>query len=129
MTVTPRARIRVLPDAVADQIAAGEVVERPASAVKELAENALDAGATQIRIAVEQGGKTLIEVSDDGSGMDRDDALLALERHATSKISSASDLVGSRPSASGEKHSPRSLRFRASPSPRPTTMDPPPSSR
>jgi DNA mismatch repair protein MutL len=94
MTVTPRARIRVLPDAVADQIAAGEVVERPASAVKELAENALDAGATQIRIAVEQGGKTLIEVSDDGSGMDRDDALLALERHATSKIASASDLVG-----------------------------------
>lgn len=94
MMVTPRARIRVLPDAVADQIAAGEVVERPASAVKELAENALDAGATQVRITVEQGGKTLIEVSDDGSGMDRDDALLALERHATSKISSASDLVG-----------------------------------
>jgi len=94
MTVTPRARIRVLPDAVADQIAAGEVVERPASAVKELAENALDAGATQVRISVEQGGKILIEVSDDGSGMDRDDALLALERHATSKISAASDLVG-----------------------------------
>jgi DNA mismatch repair protein MutL len=94
MTVTPRGRIRVLPDAVADQIAAGEVVERPASAVKELVENALDAGATQVRIAVEQGGKTLIEVSDDGSGMDRDDALLALERHATSKIAAASDLVG-----------------------------------
>ena len=94
MTVTPRGRIRVLPDAVADQIAAGEVVERPASAVKELVENALDAGAVQVRIAVEQGGKTLIEVSDDGSGMDRDDALLALERHATSKISAASDLVG-----------------------------------
>ena len=94
MKVIPRVRIRVLPDAVADQIAAGEVVERPASAVKELVENALDAGATQVRIAVEQGGKTLIEVSDDGSGMDRDDALLALERHATSKIASASDLVG-----------------------------------
>jgi len=94
MTVTPRGRIRVLPDAVADQIAAGEVVERPASAVKELAENALDAGATLVCIAVEQGGKTLIEVSDDGSGMDRDDALLALERHATSKIAVASDLVG-----------------------------------
>ena len=94
MTVTRRARIRVLPDAVADQIAAGEVVERPASAVKELVENAIDAGATQVRISVEQGGKTLIEVSDDGSGMDRDDALLALERHATSKITSAGDLVG-----------------------------------
>ncbi len=94
MTVTPRVRIRVLPDGVADQIAAGEVVERPASAVKELAENALDAGATLVRIAVEQGGKTLIEVSDDGSGMDRDDALLALERHATSKIAAASDLIG-----------------------------------
>ena len=89
-------RIAVLPSAVADQIAAGEVVERPASAVKELAENALDAGAVRIRIDLEQGGKTLIEVSDDGHGMGREDAVLALDRHATSKIRSATDLVGVR---------------------------------
>src|SRR5881398_1472602 len=88
------ARIAVLPSAVADQIAAGEVVERPASAVKELVENALDAGATSIDVHVEDGGRQLIRVSDDGSGMERDDALLALERHATSKIRHASDLVG-----------------------------------
>lgn len=87
-------RIRILPDAVADQIAAGEVVERPASVAKELAENALDAGATVVRIRAEQGGKTLLEVADDGHGMDRDDALLALDRHATSKIQSAADLIG-----------------------------------
>ena len=88
------ARIAVLPSAVADQIAAGEVVERPASAVKELVENALDAGATAIDVAVEEGGRQSIRVSDDGIGMERDDALLALERHATSKIRSAADLVG-----------------------------------
>ena len=87
-------RIAILPDPVADQIAAGEVVERPASAVKELVENALDAGATMIRVAAEQGGRALIEVSDDGSGMGREDAVLALDRHATSKIRSAGDLVG-----------------------------------
>ena len=87
-------RIAVLPSAVADQIAAGEVVERPASAVKELVENALDAGATTIEVALEEGGRTMIRVSDDGHGMDRDELLLALERHATSKIRTAADLVG-----------------------------------
>src|SRR6201989_1373099 len=90
------ARIAILPSEVADQIAAGEVVERPASAVKELIENALDAGATSIDIALEDGGRQSIRVSDDGCGMSRDDAVLSLERHATSKIRSALDLVGVR---------------------------------
>jgi DNA mismatch repair protein MutL len=88
------AHIAVLPPAVADQIAAGEVVERPSSALKELVENALDAGATAVDIAVEEGGRALIRVSDDGTGMARDDAILALARHATSKIRAAADLVG-----------------------------------
>jgi DNA mismatch repair protein MutL len=89
-------RIAVLPSAVADQIAAGEVVERPSSVVKELFENALDAGATSIDIAIEDGGRQSIRISDDGSGMSREDAVLSLERHATSKIHSAQDLVGVR---------------------------------
>jgi DNA mismatch repair protein MutL len=89
-------RIAVLPSAVADQIAAGEVVERPASVVKELIENSLDAGATVIDVAIEDGGKQTIRVSDDGWGMTREDALLSIERHATSKIRAASDLVGVR---------------------------------
>jgi DNA mismatch repair protein MutL len=89
-------RIRVLPDTVANQIAAGEVVERPASVVKELVENALDAAATRVDVEIEQGGKRRIRVSDDGHGMGREDALLCLDRHATSKISTATDLVGVR---------------------------------
>jgi DNA mismatch repair protein MutL len=86
-------RIRVLSDQVANQIAAGEVVERPASVVKELLENALDAGATRIRLEIEGGGRKLIRIIDDGCGMVRDDAILAFERHATSKIRSAEDLL------------------------------------
>jgi DNA mismatch repair protein MutL len=85
--------IRVLPDHVANQIAAGEVVERPASVAKELVENAIDAGATRIAIDVEAGGRRLLRVSDDGGGMVRDDAVLAFERHATSKIAKSEDLV------------------------------------
>jgi DNA mismatch repair protein MutL len=87
-------RIAILDSAVADQIAAGEVVERPASIVKELIENALDAGATEIGIEIEDGGRGLIRIRDDGVGMSAADAALALSRHATSKIRSADDLVG-----------------------------------
>ena len=85
-------RIRILPDAVANQIAAGEVVERPASAVKELLENSLDAGSTHIRVEVESGGRRLLRIIDNGCGMLRDDAMLAFERHATSKLSTVKDL-------------------------------------
>jgi DNA mismatch repair protein MutL len=86
-------RIRVLSDQVANQIAAGEVVDRPASVVKELLENALDAGAMRIRVEVQAGGRKLIRIADDGCGMNRDDALLAFERHATSKLRTADDLL------------------------------------
>ncbi|HXL24083.1 MAG TPA: DNA mismatch repair endonuclease MutL [Chthoniobacterales bacterium] len=85
-------RIRLLPETVASQVAAGEVVERPASVVKELVENSIDAGARKIDILIRRGGISLMRVIDDGCGMDRDDALLSLERHATSKIRSVSDL-------------------------------------
>ena len=85
-------RIHILPDALANQIAAGEVVERPASVAKELIENALDAAATRVHIAIQNGGKTELRIADDGCGMGRDDALLCLDRHATSKITQPDDL-------------------------------------
>jgi DNA mismatch repair protein MutL len=87
-------RIHVLSETVANQIAAGEVVERPAAVVKEMLENSLDAGATRIKISVEAGGKKLMQITDNGCGMVRDDAMLAFERHATSKIKNAEDLLG-----------------------------------
>ena len=84
--------ISLLPDSVANQIAAGEVVQRPASVVKELMENAVDAGATKIKVLVVDGGRTSIQVIDDGAGMSETDARLAFERHATSKIKKAEDI-------------------------------------
>jgi DNA mismatch repair protein MutL len=86
-------RIKLLPEQVANQIAAGEVIERPASVVKELVENSLDSGARKISVEIQAGGRSLVRVADDGSGMSRDDALLCLERHATSKIRRAEDLA------------------------------------
>ncbi|MBW7896252.1 MAG: DNA mismatch repair endonuclease MutL [Opitutaceae bacterium] len=86
------AKVRILPDRVANQIAAGEVIERPAAVIKELVENALDAGATRIEVEFRHGGRSYMRVEDNGHGMNRDDALMALERHATSKIAEAADL-------------------------------------
>ena len=84
--------IHLLPDSIANQIAAGEVIQRPASVVKELVENAVDAGAKHIRVEIKDAGRTLVQVIDDGKGMSETDARMAFERHATSKISSADDL-------------------------------------
>ena len=84
--------IKLLPDSVANQIAAGEVIQRPASVIKELVENAIDAGATSIKIVLKDAGRTLIQVIDNGTGMSETDARLAFERHATSKIKTADDL-------------------------------------
>src|SRR6266404_1208089 len=86
-------KIRILPDNIANKIAAGEVVERPAAVVKELVENALDAGCTRLRVDIAAGGKKLVRVNDDGCGMNHDDAMLAFERHATSKLREAEDLL------------------------------------
>ena len=86
-------RVALLSEIVASQVAAGEVVERPASVVKELVENSLDAKATTVEVVIQRGGIALVRVVDDGHGMDRDDALLCLERHATSKIRTGADLA------------------------------------
>ena len=96
--------IHLLPDSIANQIAAGEVIQRPASVFKELVENSIDAGATQILIVIKNAGKTLIQVIDNGKGMSATDARMAFERHATSKIQKADDLFRSPRWAFAEKH-------------------------
>lgn len=104
--------LKVLPPEIANLIAAGEVVGRPASVVKELMENSVDAGATAVTVSISDSGRTLIKVSDNGCGMSRDDAVLCFERHATSKISGASDLERIMTTDSAERPLPPSLRFR-----------------
>jgi DNA mismatch repair protein MutL len=88
------ARIKILSESVINRIAAGEVIERPVSVVKELVENSIDAQASSVNVEIENGGRKLIRVRDNGTGMGHDDAFLALERHATSKLKSETDLVG-----------------------------------
>ena len=105
-------KVRSLPPDVVLKIAAGEVVERPASVVKELVENAIDAGATEIKIEIQGGGQKLIRVADNGEGMFPEDALLALERYTTSKISSAADLFAVRTFGFRGKRFPQSRRYR-----------------
>lgn len=103
--------LRILPGNIANMIAAGEVVQRPASVVKELVENAVDAGAEQISVIIKDSGRTLIQVIDNGKGMNPDDAVLCFERHATSKIATAEDLEDITTSDSGARRWPRSRRW------------------